>query len=96
MPIFYRRPGVYLEESLLVNPVEVAGTTTVAAFVGVTLKGPPVTPVLISSWSDYVTLFGGFDLITPPDSPDPNNISYALGRPTHHRSGSRGLTRTSC
>ena len=74
MPIFYRRPGVYLEESLLVNPVDVAGTITVSAFVGVAPKGPPDTPMLISSWSDYVTIFGGFDLIQPPVH-DPNDVS---------------------
>ena len=74
MPIFYRRPGVYLEESLLINPVDVAGTITVSAFVGVSPKGPPNTPILISSWSDYVTIFGGFDLIQPPIH-DPNDVT---------------------
>ena len=63
----YRRPGVYLEESLLVNPSDVAGTVTVGAFVGVAAKGQLNEPVLIESWSDYVTLFGGFDPIQPPD-----------------------------
>lgn len=81
MPVFYRRPGVYLEESLLVNPVDVAGTITVSAFVGATLKGPPNQPLLISSWTDFVTLFGGFDLIQPPTpgpaNPDISEVAFA-------------------
>ena len=62
----YRRPGVYLEESLLVNPSDVSGSITVGAFVGVAQKGQINEPVMIESWSDYVTMFGGFDPITPP------------------------------
>jgi hypothetical protein len=78
MVTYYRRPGVYLEESLLVNPADVAGTTTVAAFVGVALKGPPNTPVLCESWSAYSQTFGGFDYIDPPDasSIDTKVLSY--------------------
>jgi hypothetical protein len=72
----YRRPGVYLEESLLVNPSDVAGTVTVGAFVGVAQKGQLNEPVLIESWSDYVTLFGGFDAIQPPNV-DPNDRTVA-------------------
>ena len=66
MVMTYRRPGVYLEESLLVNPSEVSGTVTVGAFVGVAGKGQLNEPVLVESWSDFVTQFGSFDVITPP------------------------------
>jgi hypothetical protein len=69
MPLTYRRPGVYLEESLLVNPSDVAGTVTAACFVGVTQKGPTNEPILCESWSDFVTLFGNFDPITVPTGP---------------------------
>jgi hypothetical protein len=62
----YRRPGVYLEESLLVNPSDVSGTVTVGAFVGVTSKGQINEPILVESWSDFVTLYGSFDPIIPP------------------------------
>jgi hypothetical protein len=62
----YKRPGVYLEESLLVNPSDVSGSITVAAFVGVAEKGQINEPVMIESWSDYVTMFGSFNPITPP------------------------------
>ena len=67
----YRRPGVYLEESLLVNPSDVAGTITVAAFVGAAAEGPVNVPFLVESWSDYVTIFGGFDPILAPTPPTP-------------------------
>jgi len=75
----YRRPGVYLEESLLVNPSDISSTTTVGCFVGVAQKGQLNEPVLIESWGDYVTLFGSFDPIQPP-SVDPNDRTFsALG-----------------
>ena len=37
--------------------------------------------MLVESWSDYVTLYGGFDLIPPPTA-DPNDVSLALGGQT--------------
>jgi uncharacterized protein len=80
MVMTYRRPGVYLEESLLINPSDVAGTITVGALIGVAEKGPINEPVLVESWSDYTTYFGGFSLIQPPTPaplPDPNNVSGA-------------------
>ena len=75
MPSTYRRPGVYLEESLLLNPSDVAGTTTVAAFVGMAPKGPVNTPILVESWSDYFTVFGGFDAIPAPAGTDPLDLT---------------------
>lgn len=76
MPITYRRPGVYLNESLLVNPGGAGSATTVAAFVGVAAKGPSDTPVLCESWSDYVTYFGGFDLVADPDNAGVKVLTY--------------------
>jgi phage tail sheath protein FI len=81
MPMYYRRPGVYLEESLLVNPSDVAGTYTVGAFVGAAEKGPVNEPVLVESWSDYVTIFGGMNPITQPAGADPNNVTSRLTAP---------------
>jgi uncharacterized protein len=78
MPMYYRRPGVYLEESLLVNPSDVAGTFTVGAFVGVAEKGPINEPTLVSSWSDYVTVFGGLNPIAQPAGLDLNNVTSRL------------------
>ena len=76
MPITYRRPGVYLEESLLVNSADTASTFTVGCFIGVAGKGPVNLPTRVDSWSDYVTIFGGFGLITPPDPADPKCMTY--------------------
>ena len=76
MPLTYRRPGVYLEESLLVNSADTASTYTVGCFIGVAGKGPINIPTRVDSWSDYVTIFGGFGLITPPDPADPKCMSY--------------------
>jgi hypothetical protein len=73
MPLLYRRPGVYLEESLLSSAGDVSNATSVAVFVGAAPKGPfnsgniPV-PVRIETWGDYVAQFGGFD-------PVPTNTS---------------------
>lgn len=66
MPVTYRRPGVYLEESLLVNPSTSAGTVTVGCFVGVASKGPINEPTLCESWSEYVSLFGDFSTFQSP------------------------------
>lgn len=81
MPMYYRRPGVYLEESLLVNPSDTAGTFTVACFVGAAVKGPVNEPVRIESWSDYVTLFGGLVPIDLPLAANPNDVTSRLSAP---------------
>lgn len=84
MPLVYRSPGVYLEESLLVNPGQTAGATSTAFFVGLAPKGPFTVssntfvgePVLVESWSSYVSTFGGFDLIEDPDNIGTKVLSY--------------------
>ena len=78
MPISYKRPGVYLEESLLVNSADTASTFTVACFIGAAAKGPVNEPTRIDSWSDYVTLFGDFSAIQPPGTAPvpPKALSY--------------------
>jgi phage tail sheath protein FI len=68
----YLRPGVFIEESLqpLADPADGNGPAT-AAFVGTSLAGGPVGPVLISSWPQFQTLFG--DIRHSPD-----DLHYAL------------------
>jgi hypothetical protein len=66
MPLLYRRPGVYLEESLLNSAGDVSNATSVAMFVGAAPKGPVnpnnvPNPVRIETWGDFVSQFGGFD-----------------------------------
>jgi len=59
----YQRPGVYVQQTL--NPIQpVAGpsSNTVAAFAGANDRGP-VTPTLVTSWSQYVNLYGSWNTV---------------------------------
>lgn len=74
-----QRPGVYVEETL--NPVQsLAGPTsaTVAAFVGVADRGP-VTPTLVTSWSNYVSLYGSWNTTASNDLPLAVYLYFANG-----------------
>jgi phage tail sheath protein FI len=57
----YKRPGVYISETLtpLTQTVETPGAS-VAAFVGTNKQGGPLAPTLVSSWSQYVATYGSF------------------------------------
>lgn len=56
----YLSPGVYVQEvSSGSKPIEGVGTA-VAAFVGLTEKGPANTPALVTNWTQFSTLFGDF------------------------------------
>jgi len=57
----YKRPGVYVNETLtpLAASIDASGRS-VAAFVGTTKQGGPILPTFVTSWSQYVTKFGGF------------------------------------
>jgi phage tail sheath protein FI len=60
----YLRPGVYVEESLnALAPSVGPNSTTVAAFIGASDRGP-TTPTLVSSWSDYASNFGTWNITT--------------------------------
>jgi len=74
MPLNYRRPGVYLEESLLSTAGDISNATSVALFVGVASKGPVNDPTRIETWGDYVSQFGGFD--TVPGAAGAQALSY--------------------
>jgi phage tail sheath protein FI len=57
----YKRPGVYVSETLtpLAQAVSTPGES-VAAFVGTCKQGGSLAPTLVSSWSQYVAAYGGF------------------------------------
>ncbi|MGQ0839849.1 phage tail sheath family protein [Actinokineospora sp.] len=56
----YLAPGVYVEEvSSGSKPIEGVGTA-VAGFVGFTEKGPISQPTLVTNWTHFVRMFGGF------------------------------------
>ncbi|MDX3260696.1 phage tail sheath subtilisin-like domain-containing protein [Streptomyces sp. MI02-2A] len=57
----YKRPGVYINETL--TPIAQAVSTpgqSIAAFVGTNKAGGPVTPTLVSSFQQFVSVYGGF------------------------------------
>jgi hypothetical protein len=64
----YRKPGVYVEERLLVSSPGTSTAAAAALFVGPAISGTTASPVLCNTWSDYVTAFGGFDDIETPDA----------------------------
>lgn len=56
----YLRPGVYVQETLNpIAPVVGANSASVAAFIGSNSRGP-LTPTLVTSWSNYVNVYGGW------------------------------------
>jgi phage tail sheath protein FI len=56
----YLSPGVYVQEvSSGSKPIEGVGTA-VAAFVGLTEKGPANTPTLVTNWTQFSQVFGDF------------------------------------
>ncbi|TFV58161.1 phage tail sheath family protein [Mycobacterium sp. PS03-16] len=56
----YLSPGVYVEEiDSGSRPIEGVGTA-VAAFVGFAARGPVNTPTLVTNWTQFTNVFGGF------------------------------------
>jgi len=56
----YLSPGVYVEEvSSGSRPIEGVGTA-VAGFVGFAEKGPVSQPTLVTNWTQFTKVFGGF------------------------------------
>ncbi|HEU4553916.1 MAG TPA: phage tail sheath C-terminal domain-containing protein [Chitinophaga sp.] len=75
----YRSPGVYVEEIASFPPSIAEVESAVPAFVGYTQKADSLSPgdllkvpTPISSWSEYVTYFGG------PEKEDGANITIAV------------------
>jgi uncharacterized protein len=61
----YGRPGVYISETLLPAPITQTSTANAAAaVVGVFSKGP-TTVTRVTSWYDFVNLFGGYSVAFP-------------------------------
>ena len=53
-------PGLYLQQVAGTPPMEGSSTST-GAFIGTAPKGKVGVPVLITSWTQYLKEFGGFD-----------------------------------
>ena len=53
----YERPGVYVQEGTFATNVTTTSGPTSAAFLGTAERGP-TTPTLVTSWNQYISLFG--------------------------------------
>jgi phage tail sheath protein FI len=76
----FQRPGVYVQETL--NPVQsVVGpnSDSYGAFIGANDRGPVNTPTLVTSWSQYVTLFGQWNTTASNDLPLAIYMFFANG-----------------
>ena len=56
----YERPGVYVSEAAFTTNIQANTGVTAAAFVGTAERGP-TTPALVTSWTQYTSLFGALD-----------------------------------
>lgn len=75
----YQRPGVYVQETLNpIQPVVGPSSTSVGAFFGTSDRGP-TTPTLITSWSQYVNKFGGFNTTASNNLPIAAYMFFANG-----------------
>src|SRR6516165_9431442 len=59
MPQTLTYPGVYIEELPSGVHTITGVATSIAAFIGWAPQGPTTEAVLVQSWSDYQTKFGG-------------------------------------
>jgi len=69
-------PGIY-PAPRIVEPAFQPVRLDVTGFVGVALRGPVDTPVLVTSWSDYIRRFGGFAAPAGAGGPD-RLLPYAV------------------
>ncbi len=76
MPVALTYPGVYIEE-LSSGVHTIAGVaTSIAAFIGWAAQGPSGEAVLVESWSDFQTQFGGLS----SNNGVPNLLGYAVNQ----------------
>lgn len=74
-----QRPGVYVQETLNpVAPIVGAASDTVAAFIGANDRGP-TTATLVTSWSQYTSLFGTWNTTASNNLPLAVYMFFANG-----------------
>lgn len=61
MPITLTYPGVYIEELPSGVQTITGVATSIAAFIGWAPQGPVSGPVMVESWTEYQSVFGGLD-----------------------------------
>jgi uncharacterized protein len=54
----HRAPGIYQEFDSVVQPPLQIANTRIAAFVGITQKGPMNEPTRLTNWDEFVEIFG--------------------------------------
>ena len=69
-------PGIYPATAQAADPGVSPVRLDVAGFVGVSWRGPVDQPVSVTSWTDFVTTFGGTD--DPTAGPSPGLLPYAV------------------
>ena len=75
----YERPGVYVSESTFTTNITANTGVTSAAFLGTAERGP-TTPIAITSWTQYTSIFGAL------------NNDYDLGYAVYHFFANGGQT----
>src|SRR5690348_10235844 len=71
-------PGVYIEELPSGVHTITGVATSIAAFVGWAKQGPTDEAVLVESFTEFQTRFGG--LTSNPDTGDPIYLGYAVNQ----------------
>ena len=75
----YERPGVYVSEATFATNITPNTGVTSAAFLGTAERGP-TTPIAITSWTQYTSVFGAL------------NTDYDLGYAVYHFFANGGQT----
>src|SRR5678815_3628644 len=57
-----RPPGVYISHIEATSRAMSLADTRVAGFVGLTARGPLDTPIRVSSWDEFVEVYGNVDV----------------------------------
>lgn len=86
----YLAPGVYVEEtSFRARSIEGVSTST-SGFAGPTRKGPiSGTPTLVTSFADFIRLFGGLKELELPGTPETTNYLAHSVRAYFNEGGAR-------
>lgn len=61
----YKRPGVYISETVLPNTVQVEDTPTLSSLIGPFEKGPTDTTGLVTTWADFTKTYGSLNHLYP-------------------------------
>lgn len=61
----YQRPGVYISERVLPAPIAATGTANAAGALVAELAQGPTAVTLVSTWYDFVKLYGGYNAAFP-------------------------------